>query len=396
MKVGILTHHWLPNFGANLQAYCTVRALKDLGCEPVVIDYRLEAIRGFYSQRVDSRQLKEHEKFVQNHLPLSPEVHTSEQVVCFAKDAGLEAVVSGSDAVLRLDRSRPSRPDLQFPNPFWLDWAGQAGISRSGFLAASSMGSNYLELRRGLRNSIVETVSSLRHCTVRDSWTRAMLRVCGIAAEKIFWCPDPVSYLSALDLESLLPSIEVPDRPFVLVSLYPQTASKEWAVQLRKEVNARGFLALGFPHPDYPASGQFDQVVDLPLDPLAWLAWLRACHGYIGVRFHPIMLSLVFNKPFVALDHYDLGVPFRNKILSRLGRVIAPLSRKVSKTYDLCHRADLEKYVLPARRLKSFSPAKVADLLVEQQSGEGGKESCRNWHLEFKKQLSSIVESSRN
>lgn len=396
MKVGILTHHWLPNFGANLQAYCTVRALKDLGCEPVMIDYRLKEISEFYSQRVDSRQLQEHENFVQKHLPLSPEIHVGDEVVDFAREAGLKAVVSGSDAVLRLDRSRLSRPDLQFPNPFWLDWAGQVGISRSGFLAASSMGSNYLELRRGLRTSIGETVSSLRHCTVRDSWTRAMLRVCGIAADKISWCPDPVSYLSALDLDSILPEIEVPDRPFALVSLYPQTASEEWCVQLRKELNARGLLAIGFPHPDYPVAGQFDQVVDLPLDPMAWLAWLRACHGYIGVRFHPIMLSLVFNKPFVALDHYDLGVPFRNKILSRFGRVIAPFSRRVSKTYDLCHRADLAKYVLPARRVKSYTPAKVADLLVEQQSAEGANELCRNWHGEFRKQLATIVDPPRN
>lgn len=31
MKIGVVTHHWVPNFGANLQAYATVQALRGVG-----------------------------------------------------------------------------------------------------------------------------------------------------------------------------------------------------------------------------------------------------------------------------------------------------------------------------------------------------------------------------
>ena len=39
MKIGILTFHRPANFGANLQAYCSMCYLRSLGYEAKVIDY---------------------------------------------------------------------------------------------------------------------------------------------------------------------------------------------------------------------------------------------------------------------------------------------------------------------------------------------------------------------
>jgi len=40
MKIGLITHHWVPNFGANLQALASYLYLKSLGHEVIVIDYK--------------------------------------------------------------------------------------------------------------------------------------------------------------------------------------------------------------------------------------------------------------------------------------------------------------------------------------------------------------------
>ncbi len=41
MKVSILTYHWEDNYGAAMQAYATMRAVRELGHEPEFIDLRL-------------------------------------------------------------------------------------------------------------------------------------------------------------------------------------------------------------------------------------------------------------------------------------------------------------------------------------------------------------------
>ena len=40
MKIAILTHHWVMNFGANLQALATYNFLKLLGHEVIFLNYR--------------------------------------------------------------------------------------------------------------------------------------------------------------------------------------------------------------------------------------------------------------------------------------------------------------------------------------------------------------------
>ncbi len=40
MKIGIMTHHWVPNFGANLQALSNFKYFESLGHDVSLINYR--------------------------------------------------------------------------------------------------------------------------------------------------------------------------------------------------------------------------------------------------------------------------------------------------------------------------------------------------------------------
>lgn len=365
MNVGIITHHGLPNFGANLQALSTSLALKRLGHNPVVIDYKVREIEKLYASRTAPEQVQKHNEFVKEHLNVSEPCFNGEEVKKAAEKCGFDAVMSGSDAVLRLDLSRSHREDMCYPNPFWLNWASEVGIEKTGILAGSSMGSNYLLQPRAVRKEIKKGIEKLSYCSVRDRWTLLMLRACGVANDLVNTCPDPVTQVVMNEMLEMTPHIYKPDEKFVLVGAYASTASKGWFDGLRKCLNETGYKLVGLPQPDHPVEFDLDIELPLPMSPLEWLAWINASDGYIGVRFHPIVISQALGKPFVALDYYDKSISFQNRYLGKLAQIVRPFTRFVSKTYDLSKRVGLEKYVVPRRNLKKMSPQAVADLFKE-------------------------------
>lgn len=361
MKVGILTHHWLANFGANLQALATFRTLRQLGHEPIVINYRPDGLVQVYDRKVSSDQQALHQAFCDRFLVESELCQNAEEMKAVVGKLELDAVVSGSDAVLRLN-AKLVREDLNFPNPFWLGWADDLGI-RTGFLAASSMGSFYPALPAGERAGIRKQAEALDLCSVRDEWTRWMLRSCGVRARQIQYCPDPTCMLPTVLTDVDLPGIETPQRPYILLCRYPHVVTDSWLEAFVADADAAGFDVVGLPHPETESEGPLRYHVPLPLAPMAWYEWIARSSGYVGVRFHPIMISQTLGKPFVALDDYDTGFRWKGRFGSRAARALRPWSRGMSKTYDLCRRVGLEEFVVPTYRFGAVSRQKVLSVL---------------------------------
>ena len=391
MKVGIITHHGLPNCGANLQALSTSLALKRMGHIPVIIDYNVPEIEELYRKITIPEQYKKHEEFVREYLNVSDACLNIDDVKKVAEKEGLGAVISGSDAVLRLDKKRSNREDMCFPNPFWLTWAKELGIEKTGFVAPSSMGSNYFSQPKEVRKGIKDAIENLTYCGVRDNWTALMLKSCGVSKEKVNFCPDPVTQVVSNEMLGLIPEIERPAGKFVLLGTYEKTAPKAWVEGLIKLLKSAGYITVGFPQPDHPSKIPTDIEVPLPVSPLEWLAWLNASEGYIGVRFHPIVISQALGKPFVALDHYDNGIPVQNKYLNKASRKLAPFMRTVSKTYDLAKRVGLEEYVVPKRKINVTSPRAVFDLFESASSNITTKADRERRAKEFDNVLNAFV-----
>lgn len=186
---------------------------------------------------------------------------------------------------------------------------------------------------------------------------------------------------------------QIPDEPFVLFGLYKRSVTSTWLEETVRLVKQRGYLTVGFPQPDSPSNGPFDINIDLPCTPMEWLSWLKRSAGYVGVRFHPIMIAQSFAKPFVAVDHYDTGIPFNTPVLRKASRFLASVSRGVSKTYDLCRRAGLSHYVIPARTIQSFPPARVVSLLFEQiESSDVSNKLQDNRATRYMSTLKSILD----
>ena len=391
MKVGIITHHSIPNCGANLQALSTSLALKKLGHEAVIINYQVDEINKRYLSSTTPEQIAKHNKFVYDYLNVTNVCRNSNDVKSIAEKETLDAVISGSDAVLRLNPLQPDRDDMSFPNPFWLNWADEIGIKKRGFLASSCMGSNFLSQCKSVRMDIKEAVDALNFCSVRDTWTALMLKSCRVPEDAINFCPDPVSQIITNEMLSLTPAINRPQGKIVLLSFYAKTASKTWIIELIKSLKSRGYTTVSFPQPDHPCQIPTDIEIQLPLSPMEWLAWLNASDGYIGVRFHPIVISQALGKPFIALDYYDNGIPFGNRLLRKAAKLARPLTRDISKTYDLAKRVKLEEFVIPKRRIKKIQPMKVVELFEKAGRQTTSLENRKYRSTEFDTCLNSIV-----
>jgi len=360
MKIGLLTHHWPANFGANLQAFSTVKTLENLGHEVIILNYRPAEMVSRYDSVVSREQTKQHEEFINRYMHQSSLCVSETNVKEIASEANIETVICGSDAVLRLDPSS-SREDLSFPNPFWLNWADNN--IRKGFLAASSMGSQYFQQSKHARSGIKKAVLDLDFCSVRDKWTKSMLRICGVPKSAIHHCPDPVSGLKRAIVNEDIDMLDTGDDPYILVSMYDNMVSANWISDLCHKAHNVGYKVYALPQPDVNPQGLYDKILELPMSPFDWYQWIANSAGYVGVRFHPIMLAQINNVPYVAFDDYDVGLKFTGKFLSKVARKLRSQTRFVSKTYDACKRVNSQQYCIPPRDFKKTSPQQVLDLL---------------------------------
>ena len=106
-RVGILTYHWVANFGANLQAFSVLHALRRRGLDAEFVNYRAPQAQHYYRESIDPAQLALHDAFVSWRLPQSPLLGSLDEVRDYCRHARFDLLLCGSDAVLRLDPRAP-------------------------------------------------------------------------------------------------------------------------------------------------------------------------------------------------------------------------------------------------------------------------------------------------
>lgn len=105
MKIGIITIHNVPNYGAMLQAYALCTRLRELGYDAETIDYEQPELKcyfqfkwGFPPRLVNWSRIKRCSKFVREKLTKSAKTYTSAE--SFFKDASkYDALIAGSDQI---------------------------------------------------------------------------------------------------------------------------------------------------------------------------------------------------------------------------------------------------------------------------------------------------------
>jgi len=360
MKLQIFTYHSVYNFGANLQALATALFLMKKGHDVELLNFRPKSLDDFYKQTVPPKQADCHEYFVKKYLPLSPILLQEEDLKNYLSSQQPDGLILGSDSVLRVS-SRPQSSDQAFGNPFWLKWFDTSDSLKkipTALLSVSCMGSQYYKLPQKFKKQIYNFFKKRNYITVRDYWTSWMIRMINpFHRLKIYQNVDPVFILSKFfDLSKVnLYKFHLPKR-YILYSFSKNLVTKEWMKEFVNYANDKGIAVVELPTPEHWDLKLYsNHKISIPLSPLEWYKIIANSEGFIGIRFHPIVVCIANSVPFIAIDNYG------STKLSRIG-INFP-----SKTYDLCYKAGMVHRIIHYTNIEKRSPKTAVDLLTDRK-----------------------------
>ncbi len=305
MKIGILTYHNIPNFGANLQAYTSLKNILKLGINAKIINYSYQDLEKVYEKEVPEEQIDVHKSFIDKKY-LTEKCKDISGLKKILTDEKFTHIIVGSDGMIRLRNKGTS--DVLYPNPAWLNWIPPDQKVKKIFLSVSAMGSYYFLLNPIKILKIRKNLKEFDIITVRDRWTYWTLRIIGIGKINLKITPDPVSNLnSIIDLLRKADNYEkiIGTKKFVLFSGQKKNYSEKWLAAFKKVVNGKGFLFGELPMPaGYTGFKSFDFRVPMPLSPRDWYFWIVNSNGYVGERFHALVSCAYNKKRFFMVDIY--------------------------------------------------------------------------------------------
>lgn len=369
MKIGILTYHSVYNFGANLQVYSTVGYLENHGFEPIVINWVPKDLEARYDQTISHEQANSHKMFIKKFLPCTEICRNNEEIVQVIIKENIKGIIVGSDAVLQhtpfLSRLRLTKrgmiiekpeSDVLFPNPFWGSFIPSLKDKIPVVvMSASTMHSQFKFIRGRIKRQINCSLKQFSSITVRDNWTRRMVKYLTDGTIIPSITPDPVfaynqNIKKQYSKEEILKKFGLPEK-YLLISFRRQNCvSKDWldSFKLISEKNNLHCVVLPMPggikfhHP-------FATEIGLPLSPDEWYGLIRYSSGFVGENMHPIVVALHNEVPFYSFDSYGI-VKYKFFV-----------NEKSSKIYDILSDAGLlsNRISVLGKGYKSPTPEEV-------------------------------------
>lgn len=330
MKIGIVTFHAVPNYGAVFQAYGLQQYLKSLGHDVFFIDYRpaylttggyfhlpksrwhvkanvviayqkYMALKGWLDPAM-RQQKKAFEAFVTKNLILSSSRYTSiEQLrkqppTCDAYIAGSDQIWNpstqyGVDPACFLDFGPPSSKRIAYAASF-----GKSIIPHRHHAEISSLASNF--------NAI-----SIREA----SGCELLKQIAGIEATLV---PDPTFLIDWNDFINSSPSNTHQNNHLFSYVLRSGDGLYELQKNLAENMQAEVLQPLN-PHQRWKSFGKVNA-----MSPLEWLESIRNASAVLTNSFHGTVFAILFNRPFltVKLDGNKAGLNTRmDHLLTSLG-----------------------------------------------------------------------------
>lgn len=370
MKIGILTYHWVANYGANLQALSTYSYLQNKGLNPIIINWVPEDAFSNYIKDSSETQIRTHNRFIEEHCRLTRRFSAQNEIRDIIQEEGITHIVIGSDALFNIIRphfhfsnlkfSHPSSDHI-YPNLYWGEYLSQ--IPHVG-LSISSQNARYFEFfhkKKQIGNSLL----GFREITVRDTWTRKMVSYFTKGKIVPTITPDPVfsfnnNFTSQPTREVILQRYNLKEK-YVIVSfdLYGPSCSPDgWVEELKSFFSNKDVEIVNMPRPVGGQSFSGIKTINMPVDPMDWYCLIKYSYAYVGVLMHPIVICLHNNVRFYSFDQYGvkLGL-YKNE--------------KSSKTYHILNEADLLDYHWSVIKHKEYPKAitvaeKIMDFPMEK------------------------------
>ncbi len=340
-KIGILTHHSVYNFGANLQALSTQECLRKKGYDAYIINWIPKDLHEVYINTTPKLQCEEHELFFKKYYRLTEECYTCKDVARVIEKEKFDGIVIGSDAVTRhfpfsyrysIGRKGFRKVYLNstdyYPNPYWGCFSQYLTKKIPVcMMSVSSQGTYWKDITGWEKNKIGKSLQKCSFISVRDSFTQEAFAYFTDNNVIPQITPDPVFSLNQnLDL-----SEEEKKERYVIFSFKKETMPPEsWISQLKMQFNKNNYKVVSLPYPQEECCFEVDEKIQLPLSPLDWYNIIKDSSGYIGNNMHPIVAALHNSIPVFSFDYYAV----------RRNKKSEPEITK-SKIYDLLKNANL-------------------------------------------------------
>jgi polysaccharide pyruvyl transferase WcaK-like protein len=402
MRIGILTYHCVPNFGAQLQAMSTVGYLKKMGHTPVLLHWYPIDLENLYARMVPKNQRACHMQFAQDNFQLSLLCRNEKQLIREIEKQQLDMIITGSDALFRYvpisNRKREfSKRKLRYVNnylscedldgnPFFCGYYGY--LSKQIPVVAFSVSSQscpYTLMNYEEQEKMGRYIQNFKKITVRDQWTKQMIEnIAGL--NNIQVTPDPVFsfnqnvYIQIPSKEDICSKYNIPEN-YALISLAPKVLKTDYLCSLRDCLLEHEIRPVFLPEPEGKILKEVNLQIQLPLSPIDWYALIKHSKAYIGTRMHPIIVSLHNSIPFFSFDG--------NGFVDQTGEFVY----QSSKVYAILNMAGLMNNTFP---LKSNLPIPSADY-VQNVVSDFNKERCQafadSMYKNYVKGMSWILET---
>lgn len=406
MKIGILTYHSVPNFGAQLQATSTVGFLKRMGHEPVVLNWYPLDIEDMYAVRVPQEQVAIHKFYTNNYLPITRVCRTEKDLLNAIEQNNLDAIIVGSDALFKYvpkkhrvlfskRKLRFIKPKLLFcdfvdGNPFFCGFAEK--LKKKIPIVAFSVSSEncaYQAMRSLEISNMKSAMDNFSYISVRDEWTKEMVET--ITGKKnIEITPDPVfsfnqnCYIQLPSKDEIINKFHLKGK-YILISFSTYFNNATYINQIAEETVKRGYQPVAFPMPENLFAADIKTRIPLPLSPIDWYALIIHSSGYIGERMHPIVVSLHNSVPFFVFDQY--GFVKRN-LFGLMGKNI----KDSSKIYHILHQSGFDDMLYSYKRRNKFPESRYILDKIEQFD----REKCRAFSVKqqerYEKGMNLVLE----
>ena len=308
-KIATLTFHWATNYGAVLQAFALQRFLQKNGYETEIINYvprRVKAIQRM--QWIASRKFLEFRKerciaaFRKRNLMVSEKLYPNNKSLYQCSNQ-YDAIICGSDQIW--NTSFTSYAEGKTTLSYFLNFAG-AHTKRIAY--AVSFGTD--KVPEDYIQAVKSEVEEFSAVSVRE---RTGLEIAKQIGTEAILVSDPTILLEKEEYERL---IEKTDLKYGPVFSYIIHDNQSVAAENSNYVKAR------YQDEDQSCCPIFGME--------EWLGRIRSAEMVVTNSFHGVMLSIIFNRPFIAVLIPGSGMNDRIRtVLERVG-----LSERCVETFD--------------------------------------------------------------
>ena len=371
MNVGLLTYHWVSNFGANLQAISTYKYLENHGFTPIVLNWVPERLEKYYSDTVPKCQIYAHKQFNDRHfVSITPICRDDKAIAKAIDDYKIDIVVIGSDAVFStkplLSRIHFGRKGLSIlkpcedalmPNPYWASFLPY--VTRPIKVVAISASAQNSPFKKACfsieKREYERALDRFSLLTVRDIWTQRMVAyftnnriIPNVTPDPVFAFEQNVNPGKRFFVSKALGISE----PYVMLSV-SDSVSREWQIEVETLFLEQGFVTVGMPRTTKKFTPILKHNLSFPIDPLDWYDAIKCSNGYVGELMHPVLVSLHNSIPVYIFDTYGF---------KRHGT----LDKSSSKTFQIAKRFGLlsNNYYNKLLSMNPPTPQEVVDAIV--------------------------------